>query len=104
MTSHTTGGGHVALESCMIDGFGSFEEADYRRSWLFFHQVDYILPVEVAGPLEMPANLDSRPDFRVARPELSAEEQRRLVELARQDAMDPAFRSRVLALVPRSDL
>jgi hypothetical protein len=38
------------LRACMIDGFGAFEEADYRRSWLFFDDVDYILPAKLAGP------------------------------------------------------
>jgi hypothetical protein len=32
------------IKSCMIDGFGWFKPADFRRSWLFFDQVEYILP------------------------------------------------------------
>jgi hypothetical protein len=27
------------LAACMVDGFGWFEQTDYRRSWLFFHDV-----------------------------------------------------------------
>ena len=39
------------LTACMIDGFGWFEKADYRRGWLSFSDVDYIFPEDTTGPL-----------------------------------------------------
>ncbi|HEX2569114.1 MAG TPA: hypothetical protein VH877_06090 [Polyangia bacterium] len=94
----------LSLEACMIDGFGSFEEADYRRSWLFFHQVHYVLPAEIAGPIAIPDDLDRRPEFRLVRPDLSADQLDEIIDLARDDAADAAFRARVANHVPQRDL
>ena len=38
------------LRACMIDGFGWFENGDYRKSWLMFEDVDYVFPAETTGP------------------------------------------------------
>lgn len=62
---------NATLNARMIDGFGRFNEADYRRSWLFFEQVDYIFPTEINGPLRMPATLASKPLFTVVQPRSS---------------------------------
>ena len=74
------------LRGCMIDGFGEFDEADYRRSWLFFSNVEYILPVASAGPLFFPHRLERDIRFDVLRvPRLQAELDE-LVETARRDS------------------
>ncbi len=98
------GAATIAIRACMIDGFGRFEEADYRRIWLFFDDVRYVLPAEIAGPLEFPPGIDRRPDFSVTRPELSQEQAGQLVELARHDAGNLQFRQDVMARVPRTEL
>jgi hypothetical protein len=93
---------HLALRGCMIDGFGPFEEADYRRSWLFFDQVEYVLPSRLVGPIVMPA-LDAEQEFAVCRPELAPEDLEQILETTWRDAADPALRQLVDRRVPRDD-
>jgi hypothetical protein len=92
------------LQACMIDGFGWFEEADYRRSWLFFDQVDYVLPEGAEGPLIYPRWILQRPDYRVAYPPLSADQVARITESAASDACDRSFRQLIEGIVPPKDL
>jgi hypothetical protein len=61
------------ISGCMIDGFGWFHEADYRRSWLLLDQVEYIMPPRIEGPLSFPSDLEARREFQVSRPVAPAE-------------------------------
>lgn len=94
----------LAVNACMVDGFGVFEEADYRRSWLFFQDVDYILPAKIAGPMSMPDGLERSLQFRLARPELPRETTRELIDLAKRDCGDAELRTLVGQEIPRGDL
>lgn len=88
----------------MIDGFGWFKPADYRRSWLFFDRVHYIFPVLTQGPLQFPENLSQNPLFTLVKPASTAETLDYLVEQSRQDAGDPHFSKLVKLLIPKADL
>jgi hypothetical protein len=88
----------------MIDGFGWFKEADYRRSWLFFDEVEYILPESSAGPLVYPPRVFERQDCRVVFPTLTGDEVSRIIQRATEDASDLTFREMVANKVPRKDL
>lgn len=92
----------LVLRACMIDGFGPFEEADYRRSWLFFDDVDYIVPYRLSG-MTPGMNLDDQLDFRVCRQELAPNHLEHLLEVTRRDAEDPELQRLVDTRVPRSD-
>jgi hypothetical protein len=92
------------IDACMIDGFGWFKEADFRRSWLFFDRVDYILPSEINGPLQYPDGLTANPMFVVVKPKSNAETVSQLIEQSRQDAADPEFLALVKSLIPGADL
>lgn len=87
------------ISGCMIDGFGWFHEADYRRSWLLLKEVDYVLPRQTRGPLSLSDRLDQRVEFRVVRPEVS---QGDLAGAARRDAADEVF-LKLAASVPQKD-
>jgi len=91
------------LTACMIDGFGWFKESDYRRSWLFFDEVRYVLPEGTEGPIVYPPWVFQRPDYRVTYPTLGAEEAARIVESAGDDAADPSFRNLIEGNVPAKD-
>lgn len=91
------------LRACMIDGFGWFQTADYRRAWLFFDEVDYVLPRPGSGPLFFPAWVSDSPEFRAAFPELSKEDGERVIEAARGDAADLEFRTFVEHNIPMHD-
>jgi hypothetical protein len=91
------------LRACMIDGFGSFKQADYRRSWLFFDDVDYVLPHELRGPIELPPLEDSR-EFAVCRNQLAPDVVEHLLELTRRDMEDPVLRDLVATRVPANAL
>lgn len=95
-------GRNTLLRACMIDGFGAFEAADYRRSWLFFDDVDYVLPNEVRGPVEFPA-LDDRRDFRVCRDPLDPDVIDHLLELARRDMAVSDLRQLIEAQTSSAD-
>jgi len=90
------------LRACMIDGFGYFDEADYRRSWLFFDEVDYVLPGRLAGPIAMPP-LEDRQDFVVARPALGGAVLDGLLAATRRDATDETLRELVVDRVPAKE-
>jgi hypothetical protein len=91
------------LSACMVDGFGWFEPADYRRSWLFFDDVVYVLPKSTSPPLEFLPGVFDRNDGIVVRPELSATAWQIIGEAARSDAADPSFR-RIVETIPPPDL
>src|SRR5689334_5033188 len=88
------------LSGAMIDGFGWFEESDYRRSWLSFDDVDYIFPVEVGGPIRYPSSLEDNPSFTVVRPRPDIAT---VLAAAARDAADERFRALVLQ-APSRDL
>jgi hypothetical protein len=95
-------GRHALLRACMIDGFGSFDGADYRRSWLFFDDVDYVLPHELCGPIELPA-LEHHQDFALCRDPLSPDAIDHLLELTYRDMADPELRRLVEAQSANAD-
>jgi hypothetical protein len=64
--------------------------------------VDYLFPVEIAGPITMPP-LSTRADFTLRRPELSAEDIDSLAAAARRDAGDDATRVLIEERMPRSE-
>ena len=90
------------LRACMIDGFGWFTEASYRRSWLFFDEVDYLFPSDSAWPGYPPPWAASSRDFALARPELSPAEMESLVDGARA-CCDSHFSTFVNDNVPERD-
>jgi hypothetical protein len=83
------------LSASMIDGFGWFHAADYRRSWLFFDDVEYVLP-PTPGPhpgavpntvwLHYPDNVANTPEYVLRRPEMAVDDVQRLLDEARVDA------------------
>jgi hypothetical protein len=79
------------LRACMLDGFGWFHEADYRRLWLFFDSVDYILPKHLRGKtgdlFYLPAVEQAR-EYSATRPELTAEAIALLEEGVEEDLGD----------------
>lgn len=87
----------------MVDGFGWFQPADYRRSWLFFDDVVYVIPRSVAPPLVMPLDALEANDSVNVQPEFSATAWQAIGEAARIDAADPGFR-RIVDAIPASDL
>lgn len=90
----------------MIDGFGWFAEASYRRSWLFFDEVDYVFAARSDWPGYPPAWAASSRDFALARPELAPAKIEALVErtcVALDDAGDGGLRALVADLVPERD-
>jgi hypothetical protein len=86
----------------MIDGFGWFGEADYRRSWLFFDDVDYLFPRRSLWPGYPPAWASSSPDFSLKRPEFSEGDLELLVERVR-DVCDDDLSTLVRTKVPQKD-
>jgi hypothetical protein len=90
------------LKGCMINGFGWFPEARYRRSWLLFDDIDYIFPrSREAHP---PVNVITRSDFRVILPETPASVVRERMEHSHADARDAAFRAGVLQHMSEAEL
>ncbi len=87
------------ISGCMIDGFGWFHKADYRRSWLLLDQVEYIMPVRVEGPLTFPTGLEGRSEFHLSRPVVPAET---LAARARSDCVESEFLE-LVRQVPASD-
>jgi hypothetical protein len=49
----------------MIDGFGWFEAGDYRRAWLLFDELEYVLPGRLDGPLWYPLHVCESTEFRI---------------------------------------
>lgn len=93
---------NLALRGCMIDGFGPFEEADYRRSWLFFEEVDYVLPHRLTDEMAM-VGVDDHQEFAVRREELARDDIEQLLELTCRDAEDPGLVRLVETRAPRGD-
>ena len=90
------------LRGCMINGFGWFSEARYRRSWLLFDEVDYIFPR--SQNRHPPINVLARPDFKVTQPGAVAEVVDERVERSKADARDAEFRAGVLQHISKADL
>lgn len=76
------------ISGCMIDGFGWFHKADYRRSWLLLDEVEYILPVKLEGPLSFPTDLELRNEFHLSRLVVPVED---LAAQARSDCAESQF-------------
>ena len=91
------------LSACMVDGFGWFEPADYRRSWLFFDDVAYVLPKTTSPQLRLLPGILEEKDSVILRPEFSATAWQMIGEAARVDAADPNFR-RIVDTIPAPDL
>jgi hypothetical protein len=91
------------IGACMLDGFGWFHEADYRRSWLFFDEVSYVLPAKLTtGLLSYPRGLDQRIEFHAEYLSLPSSAADRIAALAIDDAADPEFQT-LCRLVPKKD-
>jgi hypothetical protein len=76
----------------MIDGFGAFAVADFRRLWLSFDSVHYILPPPKGGPLHYPAFERREREFKVDRGGLASTELEELAASAHADVEEPWFR------------
>lgn len=85
----------------MIDGFGRFDEGDYRRAFLLFDHVEYLLPSQVRGPLWYPQSVLKSREYTAHHLsiDLSDVEVRAMVE---RDLGDPGFTS-IVARVPEMD-
>jgi hypothetical protein len=90
------------LRACMIDGFGWFPEAVYRRNWLLFDEVDYAFPMFAKG-ISVPPKLFLSREFQVVQPELPGDAIDRIVQTAIADAGDAEFRRYVETAVPVKD-
>ena len=91
------------LKACMIDGFGWFPEARYRRSWLLFDDVDYIFPNVVSGTMIPQWVRNSRECF-VIEPEIDESDVWELAVAAIKTSKDPSYRSQLLRAIPKTDL
>lgn len=87
----------------MVDGFGWFEATDYRRAWLFFDDVVYVIPKSTLPPLVyLPGTLRDMECVTLG-PEFSAAAWRAIGEAAQTDIRNPEF-LRIVATIPQSDL
>jgi hypothetical protein len=89
------------LRAAMIDGFGWFEEADFRRSWLFFDDVRYILPPKGYAQILYPQSVFELPQYQVVCPELDESLAEVIVAEAIADAVSPEFQ-RIAEGIPSS--
>jgi hypothetical protein len=80
------------ISAAMIDGFGAFADGDYRRLWLSFDSVRYILPPPEGGPLHYPAFKGREAEFQVDRGVLTATELEDIATSALSDSAQPWFR------------
>ena len=92
------------LTACMIDGFGWFREADYRRSWLFFDEVEYILPRETTRPLVYPPRVFDSREYAVVHSDFDPELLELVIRQAAADAEQPELRKFAADQIPRKDL
>jgi len=88
----------------MIDGFGWFEAADYRRSWLFFDEVHYILPKDTINKFGYSLQIYRSNEFSISYMLEDPEHTRELWSQALRNAENHTFRSLVLNKVPPEDL
>ena len=91
------------LGACMIDGFGWFHDADYRRTWLFFDDIRYILPSEPTGSLWYSPALQTRIECIAEHLALDDSDNACIAEQARLDAGDETFVA-LCAQVPTRDI
>lgn len=91
------------LHACMIDGFGWFRECDYRRSWLFFDEVDYIFPTRVSGLIRYPERLADQLDFKLVKPEFDRALLDYVVDCTVRDLAEPAL-VEIVRKIPHRDL
>lgn len=87
----------------MIDGFGWFERADFLRAFLFFDEVEYILPKDTAPPLHYGLQVYESPQYRAAHTELGSEELDLLIQRSLFDARRGDLRVMVERL-PKRDV
>lgn len=87
----------------MIDGFGWFERADFLRAFLFFDEVEYILPKDTTPPLHYGLQVYESPQYRAAHTELASEDIDVLVQRSLFDARRPEMRVLVERL-PKRDV
>lgn len=87
----------------MIDGFGWFEKADFRRAYLMFEEVEYILPRDVAPPLFYPLAVYEATGHRVVHAELSSGALPLIAQQATIDAQRSSM-SQLVGSIPRDDV
>jgi hypothetical protein len=87
----------------MIDGFGWFGEASYRRSWLFFDDVDYIFAARSIWPGYPPEWATSSREFALTRPVLAPAMLEALVDRVRTALDGCGLRALVAERVPEHD-
>lgn len=90
------------LTACMIDGFGWFEAADYRRGWLAFDNVEYLLPLTTHGPIFYPDRVWNSPEYRAVSCEQTPEFTQTVLATAKQDLQNPQLQ-KLLSEVPARD-
>lgn len=90
------------LSACMIDGFGWFPEAAYRRTLLLFHDLVYVFPTMRPG-LMVPPHLYRREDIAVEQPASTSMQLAARIDAARTAAELPEF-LRLADSVPDSDV
>jgi len=86
----------------MLDGFGWFDEGDFRRAWLLFDEIDYLFPEKLSGPLWYTPNVFEQPEYRAVRL-AAADDEEVFAEQVSRDLADADFREAV-SKVPRQDL
>ena len=86
------------LTATMLDGFGWFPEAKYRRTLLLFDRIRYVLPAYVSG-LMPPPWVYERPDFEAIEYESTPTEVGNRLERAQADARQVGFQ-KLFASVP----
>jgi hypothetical protein len=92
----------MMFKACMIDGFGWFEPSDYRRAWLLFDEVEYILPGRLDGPLWYPFTITKNPEYRAEWLQLG-ELRNVAYRLMRMDYADKHFHA-LVNRIPKQDL
>jgi hypothetical protein len=85
----------------MIDGFGWFTKADYLRTWLFFDEVEYVLPRICRPPLAYPREVLASERHRIAHTDLPPSCLDVLVEQTTMDASSAELRDLVASMPGR---
>jgi hypothetical protein len=90
------------LSACMVDGFGRFREADYRRCWLMFDDVTYVLSRQLREPFAYRPEVTEALAFSVDRSSFDDATAAQVARAAREDAEDESFKQ-LMVSVPRAD-
>jgi hypothetical protein len=87
----------------MIDGFGWFEKQDYRRAFLFFDEVEYLLPRDTVSPLHYPLSVYDSEQYQTTHVALSSDDVGVLIERSMFDARRASLRA-VVERLPKRDI